>query len=173
MDSKPLPPLSLAVETLACTDQWVTLLVPCDLACGDDAMRRIADSDLSASLGIEFVDRDNFLTAVREVLWNAIEHGGKLNPEMRIRLDALRTKRTLSCFIKDPGPGFRLNAIQHAAVNNPPEDSVHHAVVRESQGMRPGGFGILMARSYADEMIYNEQGNEVVLVLHLDERQRA
>lgn len=164
---------TLSVEVIAMTNQWVTLEVPCQLACGEDAMRRIATSSMMASLGIDAADRDNFLTAVREVLWNAIEHGGQLDAGKRIRMDYLRTKRTLSCLIKDPGPGFRLNAIQHAAVNNPPEDSVHHANVRESQGMRPGGFGILMARSYADEMIYNQQGNEVVLILHLDERQSA
>jgi anti-sigma regulatory factor (Ser/Thr protein kinase) len=34
--------------------------------------------------------------------------------------------------------------------------------------MRPGGFGLLMARKLVDELIYNEQGNEVVLVKYLE-----
>jgi anti-sigma regulatory factor (Ser/Thr protein kinase) len=161
--------LAVCVETKAMSSQWVTLHVPCTIDCGEEAMRRIAASELVAALTIEPVDRDNFLSAVREVLWNAIEHGGKLDGAKIIRVDYLRTRRTLSCFIKDPGPGFRLNAVQHAAINNPPEDSVHHAVIRENQGMRPGGFGILMARSFADEMIYNESGNEVVLIRYLDQ----
>jgi len=34
--------------------------------------------------------------------------------------------------------------------------------------MRPGGFGILMAKKLVDELLYNEQGNEVLLVKYLD-----
>jgi anti-sigma regulatory factor (Ser/Thr protein kinase) len=32
--------------------------------------------------------------------------------------------------------------------------------------MRPGGFGILLVRKIVDEMIYNEVGNEVLLIKH-------
>jgi len=30
--------------------------------------------------------------------------------------------------------------------------------------MRPGGFGILITRNIADEVVYNEKGNEVLLL---------
>jgi hypothetical protein len=40
--------------------------------------------------------------------------------------------------------------------------------VREQQGLRPGGFGILMVRAKVDELIYNEQQNEVMFVKYLD-----
>jgi hypothetical protein len=30
--------------------------------------------------------------------------------------------------------------------------------------LRPGGFGILMTRQLVDELIYNESGNEVLLL---------
>jgi hypothetical protein len=40
--------------------------------------------------------------------------------------------------------------------------------VRESKGIRPGGFGILMVRAKVDELIYNEKQNEVVFVKYLD-----
>jgi two-component system, OmpR family, response regulator len=33
--------------------------------------------------------------------------------------------------------------------------------------MRPGGFGILLARKIVDEMLYNERGNEVLLIKYL------
>ena len=33
--------------------------------------------------------------------------------------------------------------------------------------MRPGGFGIMMTRQLVDELIYNEQGNEVLLIKYL------
>ena len=35
------------------------------------------------------------------------------------------------------------------------------------QQQRPGGFGMLIARQVADELVYNESGNEVLLIKHL------
>jgi len=35
-------------------------------------------------------------------------------------------------------------------------------------GMRPGGFGILLTRNIADDLLYNEKGNEVLLIKYLD-----
>ena len=40
--------------------------------------------------------------------------------------------------------------------------------VRENRGLRPGGFGLLMVKTSADELIYNEARNEVVFVKYLD-----
>jgi anti-sigma regulatory factor (Ser/Thr protein kinase) len=162
----------LALETaqlriLAHTQEWLTLLVPADLKCGDDALKTMQSSDVMTGLKLPVATRDNFLSAVREVLWNGIEHGGKLDPNKMVRIDLLHSNRAISCFVKDPGPGFRLREMEHAAVNNPPEDAVHHAHVRETTGLRPGGYGILLARNFVDELIYNEHGNEVVLVKYL------
>jgi anti-sigma regulatory factor (Ser/Thr protein kinase) len=33
--------------------------------------------------------------------------------------------------------------------------------------MRPGGFGMLLAGKIVDEMLYNEKGNEVILIKYL------
>ena len=37
---------------------------------------------------------------------------------------------------------------------------------RTARGMRPGGFGLLIAKRMVDEVIYNEVGNEVLLIKH-------
>ena len=42
------------------------------------------------------------------------------------------------------------------------------AIARAEMGLRPGGFGMLIARQVADELVYNERGNEVLLIKHLD-----
>ena len=55
----------------------------------------------------------------------------------------------------------------HAAIANP-HDPVAHIARREAEGMRPGGFGMLMAAGTVDELIYNEIGNEVLLIKYLD-----
>jgi anti-sigma regulatory factor (Ser/Thr protein kinase) len=162
-----MPLETLSVEVVAKSEQWITLSVPCRIAAGEEAMRQLLDSDLLNRADLDVGQKEKFATALREVLWNGIEHGGKLDGSKRIRVDMFHTKRSLACLIRDPGPGFQLPEITHAAINNPPEDVVQHAHVRESQGMRPGGFGILMARNLVDELIYNEQGNEAALILYL------
>lgn len=155
------------MQVLAQTQQWITLLVPAQLVSGEEALKALMSSSVLQGLDVEQSLRDNFLTAVREVLWNAIEHGGKLNPLKQIRIDLVHSNRALSCFVKDPGPGFQLKELRHAAINNPEEDAVKHATIREQEGMRPGGYGILLASNFADELIYNEHGNEVLLVKYL------
>ena len=41
-------------------------------------------------------------------------------------------------------------------------------MVREEQGLRPGGLGLMMTRSLVDELIYNEARNEVMFIKYLD-----
>ena len=142
-------------------------MVPAQLESGEEALQALMSSSVMQGIEVEQSLRDNFVTAVREVLWNAIEHGGKLDPVQQIRIDLLHSNRALSCFVKDPGPGFRIEKLVHAAINNPEEDALKHALIREEVGMRPGGYGILLATSFADELIYNEHGNEVLIVKYL------
>jgi anti-sigma regulatory factor (Ser/Thr protein kinase) len=69
--------------------------------------------------------------------------------------------------IADPGPGFKLEELTHAACNYPPEQVLEPSIVRKEKGLRPGGFGILMAKAMVDELLYNEAHNEVVFVKYL------
>jgi anti-sigma regulatory factor (Ser/Thr protein kinase) len=71
------------------------------------------------------------------------------------------------CRIKDPGAGFSLEEIHHAAVNNPSYDPIRHALFREAQGLRPGGYGVLLTKHLVDELVYSEKGNEVLLVKYV------
>ena len=38
---------------------------------------------------------------------------------------------------------------------------------RAATGLRPGGFGMLIVRHVVDELVYNERGNEVLMIKHL------
>ena len=73
--------------------------------------------------------------------------------------------------MKDPGEGFSLDEVSHAAIMNPASDPIRHAAIREKQGLRPGGFGILLTQKIIDELIYGEMGNEVVLIKYLKPEQ--
>jgi hypothetical protein len=63
-----------------------------------------------------------------------------------------------------------LGRLRHAAVGSSPEDLLSHMAVREDQGLRPGGFGIMLAQKLVDELIYDEHGNDVILIKYLDPR---
>ena len=152
------------IEVLSARPDWVELLVPCDL----DAAERI--QAFMAHLDAHLPDhvRESVGQVFHEMLMNAVEWGGKLDPNRKVRISCLRARRMVLYRIADPGPGFKLEDLTHAAVAYGPDQPVEHVGVRQQKGMRPGGFGILMARSMVDELIYNEAHNEVVFVKYLD-----
>ncbi len=98
---------------------------------------------------------------------NAIEWGGELNPEAQAQIDYLRTRKFVMCRIADPGMGFDPAGVEHAAVTSQAEDPMAHSEAREEKGLRPGGYGIRLAKSLVDELVYNEAHNEVAMVKYL------
>ncbi|MGD0694079.1 MAG: response regulator [Terriglobia bacterium] len=152
------------IEVISARPDWVELLVPCELAVVDRIQNFLMH--LKADLPSEI--RETVGRAFHELLLNAIEWGGELDPNRKVRIAFLRAKRMLLYRIADPGRGFNLDALPHAAVGNPPSEPFGHVKVREEKGLRAGGFGILLARSMVDELLYNEARNEVVFVKYLD-----
>ena len=53
------------------------------------------------------------------------------------------------------------------AIGDPAGQAGEYDEIRQEKGMRPGGLGLMLVRGLADELIYNEVGNEVVLVKYL------
>jgi len=113
------------------------------------------------------VEREQVGNAFREMLMNAMEHGCQLDPGKHIEIEYVRNKHMISCRIADPGPGFSLDEIPHAAIGHPMDDPLGHIPIREQLGLRPGGFGIRMAKDLVDELSYNQEGTEVLLVKYL------
>lgn len=122
---------------------------------------------LEADLPHELIN--SIRQALRELLLNAVEWGGKLDPNQKVRVARLRYPRMLLYRVADPGAGFSFEGLAHAAVDETSAESIARvAIVRDQLGMRPGGFGIAMARAISDELLYNEAQNEVVLVKYLN-----
>jgi anti-sigma regulatory factor (Ser/Thr protein kinase) len=96
-----------------------------------------------------------------------MEHGGNFDPNKYVEVCYVRTKHVLMARIKDPGDGFTLDEVRHAAIGNPPDDPLAHVKRRNDEGMRPGGYGVMLAKNLVDELIYGEKGNEVLLVKYL------
>ena len=102
-----------------------------------------------------------------------MEHGGRFNPERRIEIAFLRARHVVLIRIKDPGEGFSLKENLDTAENNPPDDLMRHLKHREAQGMRPGGYGILLAKKLVDELFYGEKGNDVLLIKYINDERRG
>lgn len=151
------------IEIVSARPDWVELVVPCDResAAFIEGFLAHLDADLTPEV------RESIGYAFRELLLNAIEWGGKLDPTRRVRIAYLRAKRMLLYRIADPGTGFRLDDLAHAAITHP-GDPIEHMRHRDEKGLRPGGFGLLLVKAKVDELIYNEARNEVVFVKYLD-----
>jgi CheY-like chemotaxis protein/anti-sigma regulatory factor (Ser/Thr protein kinase) len=158
------PAVALPIQVVSARPEWVELVAPCALDVADRIQEFVQhlDADLPEEV------RDQVGQAFRELLSNAIEWGGRLDPTQHVRIACLRTSRMRLYRIADPGEGFDIARLAHAAVSNPADDPLEHARVREELGLRPGGLGLLMSKALVDDVIYNEKRNEVVLVKYLD-----
>jgi len=151
------------IEILSARPDWIRLVARCDLKTADRLMQFMHEiADLPEP------ESDAVATAFREILMNAIEHGGHFRPDQYVEISYVRAKHMVMCRVKDPGEGFTLDEIKHAAISNPDDDPIRHMAYRDAKGLRPGGYGVLLVQKLVDELIYNEQGNEVLLVKYLD-----
>jgi DNA-binding NarL/FixJ family response regulator/anti-sigma regulatory factor (Ser/Thr protein kinase) len=156
------------IEILSASPKWVRLCVRCDVVAANRLLQFFREaSDLPDA------ETEEVATAFREILLNAMEHGGKFNPTQHVEVSYVRTQRMVLCKVKDPGTGFSLEELKHSAIANPPDQPFLHMEERENRGMRPGGFGILMSKKLVDDLIYNDKGNEVLLIKYLDHDRSA
>jgi anti-sigma regulatory factor (Ser/Thr protein kinase) len=176
--SKPFTPEALAVmirraieepcwddgiDVVSATPEWIRIFARCDLKTADRVLQffdEIAELPNPERIAVGM--------AFREMLTNAIEHGGRLDPNQQVEISYVRARHLVACRVSDPGEGFTLDEIPHAAIANPADNPLRHLDYREALGMRPGGFGVLLTQQLIDELVYNEQGNEVTLIKYLD-----
>jgi DNA-binding NarL/FixJ family response regulator len=150
------------IEVVSGTPELIRILARCDLKTADRLVQF-----LNEIAELPEPERSQVATAFREMLLNAIEHGGRLDPNQYAEIEYVRARHMVACHITDPGLGFMLDEVQHAAIANPADDPLRHVALREEQGMRPGGFGVLLAQQLVDELIYGQNGNEVLLIKYL------
>jgi len=177
--SKPIEPKALAtlireslakktdmlpIEVISARPEWVELSLPCSL----EAAERIESFMAHLKGGLSEDVLRSVGQAFHELLLNAVEWGGKLDPNRKVRISYLRTKRMVMYRIADPGPGFKFSELDHAAISHMPDEPTVHDDIRRQKGLRPGGFGLLLTQANVDELLYNEKHNEVVFVKYLE-----
>jgi anti-sigma regulatory factor (Ser/Thr protein kinase) len=148
------------IEVTSAVPGWIAMRVACRRVTAERLTRFMTElaGDLADS------ERYNLIAAFREILLNAMEHGAGFDESKVVDVAAVRTRRTIVYYFKDPGEGFDPQAPPLSATET---DPFRHIVERSERGIRPGGFGMLLTRKLVDEIHYNEFGNEVILVKHL------
>jgi CheY-like chemotaxis protein len=103
------------ILVLSARPEWITLDVRCKMEAGDRATYFFREIEA----GLPTTVCEDVTSAFRELLFNAMEHGGKYNPRKRVRVEIQRARKALIVHIQDPGRGFSLDSLPHAAISNP------------------------------------------------------
>ena len=151
------------IDLLSASPEFISIRLRCSM----DTADRLTLFMREVPCALADRERTDLSVAFREMLLNAIEHGGKLDPNEWVRVSRVRTRRAIVYYIQDPGEGFSRSDLKHAAISNP-GNPFAHLEIRAAENMRPGGFGMLLTTRSVDEVIYNENGNEVILIKYLD-----
>lgn len=149
------------IQVVSAKPDWISLRVRCSRVTAERLLQY--GHELKVDIPAEL--RDTVLLSFRELLLNAMEHGGRFSPSLKLDVGYLRTDSMILYYIRDPGPGFDSTTIADA--KRGPDDPLASVAERIQNGLRPGGFGIQLANQMLDDLIYNEYGNEVVLIKHL------
>lgn len=152
-----------AIEVLSATPKWVELRVPASFQVA--ASLDTFFNNLHA--GMDETTQRSVAIAFRELLNNAIEHGCSGDSRGMIGISYIRLERAIFYRIQDSGTGFDFSQLPHAAISYP-DDPLQHMEVRQQQGMRAGGFGLLWIKNLADEVVFNEKRNKVMFIKYLD-----
>ncbi len=153
------------IQVLSARPGWVSVRVNCRLITAD----RLMTFARELSIRLPEDTRLEMMQALREILLNAMEHGAAFNPDQVVEVTAVRTARTMVFYVRDPGAGFRRDSLSHSATANPEENPIAHIERREEEGIRAGGYGLLLASGTVDELMYSEAGNEVILIKYVDQ----
>ncbi len=154
------------IQIVSGLSNWFTLRVSCHLLTAERLINFMTQlrSDLPDN------ERDLLIAAFREMLINAMEHGAGFDSRKVVEVTAAKTARAIVYHFRDPGNGFSKESLTHAAQTPTMDDVAASAEERAARALRPGGFGMLIARQVADELVYNEPGNEVILIKHIDKK---
>ncbi len=162
------PPWDDGIEMIQGSSEYVVLAVRCDLG----TLERLIQF-LRESLTLPVVESEEVAFAFREVLLNAMEHGGQFDSEKFVEICYLKAKRMVMCRVKDPGEGFSMQEVRDAEAGQPLAKYAEQMQGLKKMEMPPRGLGIMMARHFLDELVFNEKGNEAFLIKYLPQQSGA
>ena len=90
------------IQVLSAHRGWLAVRLECRLMNADRLVSFL--NELPSDRPEE--ERDRLMVAFREILLNAMEHGGHFDPDKVVEVTAVRTQRAIVFHVRDPGPGF-------------------------------------------------------------------
>jgi serine/threonine-protein kinase RsbW len=93
----------------------------------------------------------NLRVGLSEALSNAMLYGNDSDPLKRVRVEVTMADRCITARVTDEGSGFDPESV--------PDPTT------PSNIFKSGGRGIFLMRSLMDEVMYNDRGNSVTLIL--------
>jgi anti-sigma regulatory factor (Ser/Thr protein kinase) len=150
------------IEVLSAQPDWVSLRANCRILTAERVVTFLGElrSELPEAI------RDKLMLAFREILLSAMGHAETSDRHKVVEVSAVRTERTIVFYVRDPGTGSHRATLAHAAAAMAEGSPAPHLEQHAEMGLRPGGFGILLAQGVVDELIYSEAGNEVLMIKH-------
>lgn len=106
--------------------------------------------DVCQKIGVHEEVYGNVLIAVTEAVNNAILHGNREAQDLQVDVSVFDESKEFMFQVKDYGNGF-----DHV---NLPDPTAPENIEKEN------GRGVYLMRHLADEVLYNEKGNEVSIV---------
>ncbi|MEJ5260472.1 MAG: ATP-binding protein [Anaerohalosphaeraceae bacterium] len=117
-----------------------------------EAAERFCGELLQEAVRKGFDEEDLFAIhlALEEAFVNAIQHGNQGDPSKKIHVEYCISPSRFEISIADEGPGFRPDALPDP---------------REPENLyKCSGRGVLLIRSFMDQVQYNSKGNQVRMV---------
>lgn len=152
-----LPP----IVVLSAAPTWIEVLVPCARNVADRIQSYIRQLEVDLPREV----RDTVGLVFRELLLDAMEWSGHLDPNCRVRIAYLRAERMLLYRIADASLGSSTWDPTQAATGRHAAGTGTAPHPQSEKKLRPGQ---LLALAQADELLFNEAGNELVVVKYLD-----
>lgn len=109
---------------------------------------------VSTDLGLSEELTSNIVISVSEALNNAFVHGNNRNANMSIALFVYRNGEDLIFHVRDQGQGY-----DYALLTDDVQEDLLDV---------PGGRGLFIMRALADEVSFNDEGNEVYLTFRVN-----
>jgi serine/threonine-protein kinase RsbW len=134
-------------------DQDLVLELPTDVGSIGNAVEYVMQRCRTCDQEARRLDL-NFRVGLTEALANAMMYGNSHDPSKRVVVEVALQAGRIQARITDQGKGFDPSAVPDPTS---PENLT-----------KPCGRGLFLMRQLLDEVSYNDQGNQVTLVLRLE-----
>ena len=134
-------------------DRDLVLELPTDIGSIEQAVEYVMESCSTCSDQARRLNL-NFRVGLTEALSNAMLYGNSHDPSKRVLVEIALQAGRLEARVTDQGPGFDPSTV--------PDPTSPENITK------PCGRGLFLMRKLLDEVSFNDQGNQVTLVIRLE-----